>query len=80
MNTKFIEQLKQKLAEAQAKQNADAIRFMTENPNVPFDQVGDKFNFSSMQASRLWAKAGFPARKSGRKVGISPLKREKPTT
>jgi len=43
------------------------VEFMFHNPEVTFHEVGEKFEISHMQASRLWLKAGFAPRKSGRK-------------
>ena len=76
MSTATVERLREKLTEARKNRDSDAVRFMTDNPAVPFVDVGRQFGMSGMQASRLWARAGFPARKSGRKAGISPLKKE----
>lgn len=75
MSTANVDRLKQKLAVARENRDSDAVRFMTDNPAVPFIDVGRRFGMSGMQASRLWARAGFPARRSGRKPGISPLKK-----
>ena len=77
VNAAYVEQLKQKLAEAKQRQYADAIRFMIDNPHVPFERVGTKYGFSGMQASRLWRRVGFPPRRPARKPGVSPLKKEK---
>jgi hypothetical protein len=53
-----------------------ALEFMVANPRVTFDTVGKRFGISFMQASRLWRRAGFGKRDSGRKAGYSPLKKE----
>jgi len=74
VSTANVKRLKQKLAAARENRDSNAVRFMSDNPAVPFVDVGRQFGMSGMQASRLWARAGFPARRSGRKPGISPQK------
>jgi hypothetical protein len=67
--------LKQQEQEKRAKVYAEAVRFMKDNPQVGFAEVGAKFGISHMQASRVWKLAGYGARASGRIAGVSPLKK-----
>lgn len=67
----------QKLKDIRIKMYAEATEYMRSNPNKTFTEVGDRYGISFMTASSLWRKAGFPARKDGRKTGISPAKSNK---
>lgn len=67
--------LQQKERDRRKKVYAAATEFMAANPKVTFDEVEERFGISRMQASRLWRRAGFPARRAGRIAGVSPLKK-----
>jgi hypothetical protein len=72
--------IRQRLLELKAKAYDEAVQYMKDNPKVPYVVVESKFGISKMTASRLWRRAMGGKRDSGRKAGISPTKKEKPTS